>query len=150
MEGDSATTTFKRPQKANQKRDTTPNLQIFNNGRAGLCGPRSASRFMAWWTSITAYLASKPLKTLPPLWSPTDSTPADRSSLKYWAAAEYATNPGMIVKQVSSWLVNDCEVASMVKQELTMYDWHALPTTAQPRLGWCRMMTHNLIQQVIH
>ncbi|KAJ5626715.1 hypothetical protein N7528_004142 [Penicillium herquei] len=54
-----APTTFKRPQKANQKRDTTLNLIVFNHGRAGLCGPRSASRFMAWWSSITLQFSSK-------------------------------------------------------------------------------------------
>ncbi|KAJ5727816.1 hypothetical protein N7493_005636 [Penicillium malachiteum] len=47
-----------------------------------------------------------------------------------------------------NWLVNDRELAPLIKQEFAMYEWHALPTT-QPRLGWSRMMTHSLIQQVI-
>ncbi|KAJ5179718.1 hypothetical protein N7492_002928 [Penicillium capsulatum] len=37
----------------------------------------------------------------------------------------------------------------LIQIEFDLYDWHCVPSRSKPRLGWCRLMTHSLAQQLI-
>ncbi|KAJ5139428.1 hypothetical protein N7448_002836 [Penicillium atrosanguineum] len=61
----------------------------------------------------------------------------------------------VVIPQLFGWLKEDFDgnhpggLLALAHEEMDMYNYHYLPRTGKPRLGWLRNMWHGIIQQLV-
>jgi hypothetical protein len=56
---------------------------------------------------------------------------------------------GTITLNIFEWVTEDEELMAIIEEAYNMYDYHTRLIDGNPNLGWCRVMYHSVVQQLV-